>query len=197
MGIKKHRPGEIDALYYDKMPQRCKELFWDYMAQTTYRDDLKGAMQFFEVTGFGLPDECKSPIEQILYFALEIYLFEMEGRNNNPRPWFSFQEPIKTNGKTYYADFYFDSDYPDDGYCKYRGKEHLKLVVECDGHDFHEKTKEQVRHNNERNYNLEMEGYSVLHFSGSQIFDDPLKCAEEIYMYINKKVGEWVQKEDG
>jgi hypothetical protein len=36
-----------------------------------------------------------------------------------------------------------------------------------------------------------MAGYDVLHYSGSQIFNDPIKCANEIYDYITIKTGGW------
>lgn len=68
----------------------------------------------------------------------------------------------------------------------------MKLVIECDGHNFHEKTKEQVIRNNERDYDLQLAGYKVLHFSGSQIYESPLSCANDIYNFIQTTVGEWI-----
>ena len=32
MESKKHRPGEIDAMYFDKLPQRCKEMVFEYLS---------------------------------------------------------------------------------------------------------------------------------------------------------------------
>jgi very-short-patch-repair endonuclease len=67
----------------------------------------------------------------------------------------------------------------------------VQLIIECDGHEFHKATKEQIKHDNERDYDLKMAGYDVLHYSGSQIFNDPIKCANEIYDYITIKTGGW------
>ena len=65
------------------------------------------------------------------------------------------------------------------------------MVIECDGHDFHKLTKSRVSHDNQRDYDLKIAGYDVLHFSGSQIYSDPYKCAKEVYEYIKSKVGDW------
>jgi hypothetical protein len=47
----------------------------------------------------------------------------------------------------------------------------LKLGVELDGHDFHEKTRAQVTCRNQRDRDLSTEGWRVLHFSGSLSFN--------------------------
>lgn len=59
-------------------------------------------------------------------------------------------------------------------------------MIECDGHEFHEKTKEQVIYDNEREYKLKSAGYDVLHFSGSEIYNNPYECAEKTLNYISK-----------
>lgn len=56
--------------------------------------------------------------------------------------------------------------------------------------EFHQKTKEQVQKDNEREYDLKMAGYEILRFSGTQIFNNPIKCAEDTYNYIIKKIKE-------
>jgi very-short-patch-repair endonuclease len=64
------------------------------------------------------------------------------------------------------------------------------IVVECDGHDFHEKTKEQVAKGKERDRFLIKEGYTVLHYSGSEIVNDRFKIyrdIEELILPENKK----------
>lgn len=50
-------------------------------------------------------------------------------------------------------------------------------IIECDGHDFHEKTKEQVRRDKERDRNLQGAGLTVLRYAGSEIVADPVACA--------------------
>lgn len=55
-----------------------------------------------------------------------------------------------------------------------------KLVVECDGHKFHEKTPEQAKKDKSRDRDLLSRGYPVIRFTGSEIYRDPLKCAEQV-----------------
>jgi hypothetical protein len=45
-----------------------------------------------------------------------------------------------------------------------------RVVIECDGHDFHEKTKEQAKRDKERDRLMQTEGYYVLRFTGSELF---------------------------
>jgi very-short-patch-repair endonuclease len=54
------------------------------------------------------------------------------------------------------------------------------LLVEVDGHAFHEKTKEQVTYRNERDRLLQLAGYSVLHFSYSELTQHPAKCIGDV-----------------
>jgi very-short-patch-repair endonuclease len=56
----------------------------------------------------------------------------------------------------------------------------VDLAVECDGHDFHERTKEQARRDRKRDRDLQALGYTVLRFTGSEIARDPRAVAKEI-----------------
>jgi hypothetical protein len=49
-----------------------------------------------------------------------------------------------------------------------------RICVELDGHDFHERTKEQVIYRNQRDRDLQADGWLVLHYSGSEIVRDPI-----------------------
>lgn len=53
----------------------------------------------------------------------------------------------------------------------------VAAVIECDGHNFHEKTKEQAQRDKERDRHFQSLGLLVLRYSGSEIYRDPLKCA--------------------
>lgn len=54
------------------------------------------------------------------------------------------------------------------------------IVVECDGHAFHERTKEQAAHDKKRDRELLTEGYPVARFTGSEIFRDAIGCADQL-----------------
>lgn len=60
------------------------------------------------------------------------------------------------------------------------GRERGGLVIECDGHQFHEKTKEQAARDKARDRAMLTAGYPVMRFSGSEIFRDPVACVEQV-----------------
>lgn len=138
--------------------------------------------------GFWGEDIIKSPIEQIFSTAFELYC-KLE---NKDEIYLFPQHEIKCNEKKYIADFAFEADdYLSQLILRDKIKNcDFKLVIECDGYEFHQKTKEQVQRDNEREFDLKMAGYEVLRFSGTQIYKNPLKCAEDTYNYIMKRIGE-------
>lgn len=176
--------------YFDEilqMPRRSQELFFALLYHDMFEDSKQGMDIIDTILNGGnlLYADCKSPIEQIFNFAYDIVICN-EGFPINELLYLFPQTEIVANGNRYIADFLLDTDRIGGIY-----REHsLKLVIECDGHEFHEKTKAQVEKNNKRNFDLQLEGYEVLHFSGSQIYKDPLKCAMDAYKYIRSKVGE-------
>ena len=55
------------------------------------------------------------------------------------------------------------------------------LVVECDGHSYHDRTKEQAARDRQRDRALKLAGYEVVRFAGSEILEDPEGCALEVF----------------
>lgn len=70
------------------------------------------------------------------------------------------------------------------------GKEYKRLVVECDGHDFHERTKKQAKADRSRDRRLQELGYTVYRFTGSEIYTDPVKCAQDVVRWAVAAAGE-------
>lgn len=64
-----------------------------------------------------------------------------------------------------------------------------RLAVECDGHNFHEKTKEQAAHDKKRDRELQKYGYNIIRFTGSEIWSDPVGCAVEVFEHFAAKLG--------
>lgn len=105
-----------------------------------------------------------SPVEQI--FLMEWHFLGMDGRLGvKLHP----QHEIKVDGHTYKADFAVLQKAKD-----------LRLVVEIDGHDFHEKTRNQVAKDKARERAIVKAGYTVLRFTGSEVVRNPRKCVEEV-----------------
>jgi very-short-patch-repair endonuclease len=66
--------------------------------------------------------------------------------------------------------------------------EQIRIVVECDGHDFHEKTKEQAIRDKKRDRKLQIAGWKVLRFSGSEIWRDHFSCGAHVDVLALKEI---------
>lgn len=55
-----------------------------------------------------------------------------------------------------------------------------KLGIECDGHDFHERTKEQAARDKRRDRSSFLSGVPILRFTGSEIYNEPAECMNQI-----------------
>lgn len=56
----------------------------------------------------------------------------------------------------------------------------LIIAVECDGHEFHERTKEQAARDRRRDRWFLSQGIPVMRFTGSEIFNDCWQCAGDV-----------------
>lgn len=69
------------------------------------------------------------------------------------------------------------------------------VVVELDGHAFHDKDKRQRSYEKARDRHLVKAGYRVIHFTGSDVVADPFKVAfealEMIGVFVGMGVGEY------
>lgn len=124
--------------------------------------------------------EINSPIEDLFYLAMQIQC--AAGFNEiNPEPLFDERTgewrlgygihviPQFKIGK-YRVDFlilYTDGPQPN------------HIVVELDGHAFHDKDKAQRAYEKGRDRHLVAAGYRVLHYTGSEVVADPHKVAYE------------------
>lgn len=133
---------------------------------------------------------CGSPIEEILlaqliadqeaygeYCKLHFYLRQFEYPREPIFPGCGIDVTLQTGVGPYRVDFLFDD----------HSVPNLRqfIVVECDGHDFHEKTKEQARHDKKRDRYFTALGWKVLRFTGSEIFNDPEEVSSEIFSHLN------------
>jgi hypothetical protein len=62
-----------------------------------------------------------------------------------------------------------------------------RMVIECDGHNFHEKTPEQASRDKNRDRELLNAGYPVMRFTGTEIVSSPMKCTEQIMEWVFPK----------
>lgn len=55
-----------------------------------------------------------------------------------------------------------------------------KIAVECDGHEYHERTREQAMHDRSRDRKCQLAGWKVLRFTGSEIHRDVRGCVKQV-----------------
>ena len=159
-------------------------------AQDVYAEHLESAVE-------SLCDLCESPIEEALAIALFFADFKLE----NTDPPYALQKfgspfPCVMSNEWDHKDFasdVFESVViaPQQKIGAFRvdflliirdvcfGND-IKLVVECDGHDYHERTKDQASRDKKRDRELTAQGYYVLRFTGSDIYKDAEGCAAEV-----------------
>lgn len=63
---------------------------------------------------------------------------------------------------------------------RYGSDSRLCLIVECDGHDFHERTPGQAARDRSRDRRAQNAGMKVLRFTGREIWRSPRACMDEI-----------------
>lgn len=71
-----------------------------------------------------------------------------------------------------------------------RGEGSGLLVVECDGHDFHERTKEQAARDRSRDRRAQAWGATVFRFTGSELHRDAAECADSCIDLLLEQLGE-------
>jgi hypothetical protein len=85
--------------------------------------------------------------------------------------WVGPQYPVFSDDREFRCDFRFELH--DSG--------SLQVVyVETDGHDWHEKTQEQVARDRSRERSITRTGNPVLRFTGSEVWASPRRCEREI-----------------
>ena len=66
------------------------------------------------------------------------------------------------------------------------------IAVECDGHEFHEKTREQAARDKARDREITAASYRILRFTGSEIYRDCVGCARQAINLAANLVDEWL-----
>jgi very-short-patch-repair endonuclease len=61
------------------------------------------------------------------------------------------------------------------------------IFVECDGHDFHERTKEQAERDRSKDRRIQEAGIPILRFTGREIFRNPLEVVNQVTKFITER----------
>jgi very-short-patch-repair endonuclease len=128
-----------------------------------------------------LPRKTESPIERMLFIGIVGFSFAI------PRYNFAGSVSLVEESEKW-PTLHVDTQVQVDRYrvdilvrVTLGGKEIGAVVAECDGHDFHERTKEQASRDKGRDRFLTMNGFTVLRFTGSEIYNGVHNCAGDIH----------------
>lgn len=139
-----------------------------------------------------LMDECESPIEKMLGAAL---LFASDGYNS--LDLIPFHRRFSLERLRSFRPDFGTIFYPQASLADFRvdflivpcvkGRADL-IVVECDGHDYHDRTKEQAARDKSRDRALANVGAQVIRCTGSEIHRDISKCIADIEGVLYRKL---------
>jgi hypothetical protein len=143
---------------------------------------------------------CESPLEQLLLLEFAA-IFDANPRgmseDRHLRGSIAFpnvdrfgvairqQRIISTKRKSYRADFLVTVE--DWNWEKGEHEELIRLVIEVDGHDYHERTKEQAEYDKVRDRSMTSEGYTILRFTGREVYRDATTVASEVEEYLTQE----------
>lgn len=162
---------------------RCDESEAVFLASKIAEHEASGAL-FGSLNGTEWARrlrDCESPIEERLLLHL-LDEFEL-CRTLLLRT----QHPIETPAGAFRLDVALIGFNGDEGEPQLEG---LKVAIECDGHRFHERTKEQAARDRSRDRTLTLEGWTVLRFTGSEIWRAPRACAKQVMDLVRAKGGD-------
>jgi len=142
---------------------------------------------------------CGSPIEQAFLAAADMSL-HLEGAHLHVgMPTDLMKERaaetkllevfIKPQWKVagYRADFLL-------GYAGAGSHQQTSIIVECDGHEWHEKTKAQAQKDKERERVLNSHVAKVIRFTGSEINARPIACFQSAMLILEATLYAWMRK---
>lgn len=142
-----------------------------YIAQSSLQSNVPILIETYLVSLLEIHPEIISPIEKL--FFLEWHFQRMFQVNDDY--WIIPQFKNASITGYYKVDFMILG--PDN---------HPLIAIEINGHNFHEKTKEQVRKDKERERFITKNVTKFLRFSGSEVFKNPSKAVNEVLSLIDK-----------
>jgi very-short-patch-repair endonuclease len=111
--------------------------------------------------------KAESPLEHLFHAACEF--MGVDGRNGMAGKVRVSQQAAIGN---YRADFLFEVQTQEGKWDR--------LVVEIDGHEYHERTKEQAARDKARDRYMTGEGIHLMRFAGTEVWGNPFACVDEV-----------------
>ncbi len=108
-----------------------------------------------------------SPIEQLFYVALHFQIRAQE----LPETEIQIEIINQCEIENFRVDFLIS------GFNK-------NVIVELDGHNFHEMAEKERRYEKSRDRYFQKKGYKVFHYTGKEITDNPFNAVNEVLAFI-------------
>lgn len=141
----------------------------DEVYEEAKRRLLDHTAEMFDLMVQSRARDFESPIEELMMFAMESLMWDSE----------LYEWHQQVNAGDYRVDFLITYREPEQ-----KKAYPVSVAVECDGHDFHEKTKEQAQRDKKRDRDLLALGLHTIRFTGSEIWADPFKCVQEAMQLV-------------
>lgn len=122
--------------------------------------------------------QCESPIELKLF--IDLWLLQ-QAQLGLGFPW-TFRILLQQSIDKYRVDMLIE------WYAKH-GSEHLKFAVECDGHIFHERTKEQAKRDKAKDRFLQSQGWYIFRVTGAEIHNNSCLTALMLLREMQTAIG--------
>jgi very-short-patch-repair endonuclease len=155
--IRGNKMNEIETMFWDALEQLLKSNQYDNIFQN---EDWTTSILF--------QGKATDLDKEILYAKLVMASNNYE----NKRILFDLQILQQLTIGRYRADFNICI-------CGIIGIPPISFVIEIDGHEWHEKNKQQVARDKIRERSIVSAGYTILRYSGSEVFNNALGCAND------------------
>lgn len=137
-----------------------------------------------------LQDVCESPIEVALGVSLLI-AWRLQGESYALMCplglWIDNYDPTAPYAKSYGAVLVpqFVRNNARHDFAIFHPLLTFPIIIECDGHEFHERTKQQAKKDRSRDRSVQSRGSAILRFTGSEIYASPKLVGEEILNFVS------------
>lgn len=156
------------------MPRRDNSLRAETLVTNALQDLINSHSETFQA----MRSRCDSPIEELFLAGLmaasfrngDVIEFREGGLLNSPAP----------TRPTCYQQIRISEFKVDFLLVKPTASSVQNIVIECDGHDYHERTPDQATRDRSRDRFFSMKGYTVLRFTGTELAADAYKCGFEV-----------------
>lgn len=159
---------------YESIPENIRAIIYE----THHAEADQSIVDIFDEI---IEGEIVSPVEQIFYAHWAHYIRGAE----HIELW-----PQSKVGK-YFVDFtvgvldyFLNQTFLSQDVLEEISKECPLIAVEIDGHQWHEKTKEQAAKDKKRERFIVSNGYQVMRFTGSEILKNSIECCEQVLSLV-------------